>query len=609
VSIPILSSPLRTMLAGTVMAASVVVLAAVGETIGVPEPWPVLLVAGAGLLVGIPRLQHGLALGIGATFGLITAWLGASVLPDATAGAALANGVAVLLVTAVTLVSHGQLRFGMQLVGWAAMTALAGPLVPPGGPAILSPGPLLRAYVAVLIASGLGLLVAQVAQLLATGVKARRATVVAPLVAFGLTLATFASVPGAAFADDGPAPTVRHQQVLVRSHTSDGTPGRGVVITRLEASGTGSATVILRDQAVTGLRTLSGFGEPSTRGRDVTHVLTGGEAVRTVARLDRALPVAIDVAYRLDGAPIQPAALAGRSGRLDVTYTLTNRTAELRELRFFDANGRARTVTRAVAVPFAGTIGIALDGRFSGVRTDRGRVIADHTGQQLVADVVLFGPVGSPAQTLSWTADVRDAVVPAVSVQVFPIGPAELSGRPVEAAPADLLRADAVAGLLRDIADSGGLLRTGLSALGVDAALAAPNDAGSTATVLAQMRSTLDGLLETTALASADVNEVRALLAAQEQRSLAGDGLPYGLLVTGPGVPAGVDVVSDVVYVLEVAGSRDDGGPAMPLRFGLAVVLLAAVGLLGRAVGLLTGVGADGRTGVGATSRTNGPER
>jgi len=609
VSVPLLSSPLRTLLAGTVMAVSAVVLAAVGETIGVPEPWPVLLVAGAGLLVGIPRLQHGLALGIGATFGLVTTSLGSAVLPDSTAGIALANGVAVLLVTLVTLVSHGRLRFGMQLVGWAAMTALAGPLVAPDGPTILGVSQLLRGYVAVLIASGLGLLVAQVAQLLAAGVSPRRAPAVAPVLAIGLLLAGLLAAPGVASAADGPAPTVQHRQLVVRSHSSDGTPGRGVVITRLEATGTGGATVVLDDQAVTRLRRLSGFGEPSSIGRRVTHELTDREAIRTVAELDRPLPVTFDVAYRLDGVPIAPAALVGRSGRLEVTYTLTNRTAEARELRYFDTTGRARVVTRDVAVPFAGTLDVTLDGRFSRVRTDRGRVVTDHTGrQQLVGDMVLFGPVGAPVQSLTWTADVRDALVPAVRVGVVPVGPAEASRRDVAAARADVVRTGELARALRDIADSGGLLRTGLRALGVDAGPVAQDTTSSAAMVLAQMEVVLTDLLGTTALASADVNEARALIAAQEQRALSGAGNVYGLLTSGPDVPPDVRVGASVVYVLEVVGSRDDGGPGMPLRFGLALVLMAAVGLLGRAVGTLTGVGRDGRTVVGPTSRTNGRE-
>ena len=601
-SVPILNSPTRTLLAGTLMAASAVVLAVVGESIGVPEPWPVLLVAGAGLLVGIPRLQHGLALAVGATFGLFTTWLSAVVLPDVTAGTALATGVAVLFVTVVTVASSGRLRFGMQLVGWAAMTALAGPLVAPTGPAILRMGQLAGPYVAVLIASGLGLLVAQVAQLLATGVSARRGpkaspgpsgpssvppaplppAVLLPLIALGVSIAVLAVAPDVARADTVPVPTVQHRQLIIRTHSLDATPGRGVVVTRLDSVRTGEVSVALPDQAVTGLRNVGGFGAPDTNGQVVTYRLTDGVAVRTVADLDRALPVSISVAYRLDGQPIPPAALIGRSGRLEVTYTLVNRTTAARELRYFDASGRARLVTRDVAVPFAGTLQVTLDERLAGIRTDDGQVVTDRVGRrQLLADVVLFGPVGAPVQTVTWSADVRDAAVPAVQVVLLPVGATDLLGSGLDAT-----RADVLAGALRDIAASGGLLRTGLGALGAD----------TTVGLLAPLRAILEGQLETTALASADLNQARALLVAQEQRRRDGDGDLYGMLTDGRDLAAGVRADSAVVYVLDVAGSRADGGPAVPLRFGLAVVLLVAVGLLGQAVGALTGAVGDDRS-------------
>ena len=608
---PLLSSPLRTLLAGTLLAASALVLAVVGENIGVPEPWPVLLVVGAGLLVGIPRLRHALALAVGASIGLITVWLGVTALPDSTRGTALATGIAVLLITVVTLVSHGGLRFGLQLVGWAAMTALSGPLVAQAGPELVGTAAFLTVYATVLIASSLGLLVSQVAQLLASGASAgvaRRTrpegseasqdsedsertgrpeppsgtgglttALVAPVAALGVTLAALGLAQTMALADEGTVrgPVVNHQQLIVRTHTPDGTPARGTVVTRVGSQGAGTVTVVLDDQAVTGLRVLSSFATPEVDADRITHELSDGMSVRTIADLRRDLPVRIDVAYRLDGELVTPTALSGRSGRLEATYTVTNTTTEARELRFFDARGRSRTVTRDVSVPFAGTLRVTLDERISGVRSDDVRMTIDRSAhRELHGDVVLFAPVGSPVQTFTWSADVRDAVVPAVQVRLAPVAVADLG-------------ADAFAGVLRDLADTGGLLRTGLDALAVEDT--APAN-------LAQLRAGLEELLDMAAVASADVNEMRALLAAQEQRRLDGDGLVHGLLAAGQGLPAGVRADTGVVYVLEVAGTSDAGGPMLPLRFAIAIVLLAAVGLLGRAVGALTGVDVEDHT-------------
>jgi len=589
---PLLSSPLRTLLAGTLLAVSTLVLAIAGENIGVPEPWPVLLVVGAGLLVGIPRLNHGIALAVGASIGLATVWAGVAVLPDSTRGTALATGVAVLLITGVTLATRGWLRFGLQLVGWAAMTALSAPLLSVSGPVLLPTGRLLSAYATVLIASGLGLLVAQVAQLLASGVsptapgrrrRRRPATaILAPAIMLGVTFAAIGATSTAASADETTVrtPVVHHQQLIVRTHTPDSTPSRGAVVTRVGAQGADAVTVVLDDQAVGGLRVLSGTGTPEVDRARVTHTLSDGVDVRTIAVLERALPVRIDSVYRLDGERIAPAALAGRSGRLEVTYTLTNTTREARELRFFDARGRSRTVVRDVAVPFAGTLRVALDEQASGVHSDDLRISIDRGARRdLQGDVMLFGPVGSPVQTFTWSAQVRDAVVPAVQVRVAPVS---VTGIGIGGE-----RADAFAGVLRDLADAGGLLRTGLDGLGVG---------DVTDGDLTRLRTSLEGLLDTATVASAEVNEARALLAAQDQRRIDGDGLVHGLLANGQGLPAGVRAVTSVVYVLDVAGISDDGGPLLPLRFVSAIVLLAAVGILGRAVGALTGADDEGRT-------------
>jgi hypothetical protein len=572
----LIRTPLRALLAGLVLVASAVVLALVGGVLGVPEPWPVLLVAGAGLLVGVPRIQHGLALVVGATIGLGTAWLDLAHLPDATVGVAVAVGTAVLLITVVTLASRGWLRFGLQLVGWAVMTALAGPLVAAEAPSTTGAGPLLRTYVTVLIAAGLGLLVAQVAQLLATAGTARRSSRsrrgVRGAGVVGLVLATgLAAAPPVAQADSDPF--VQHQQLIVLQHSADGTPRSGTVLTRVGTSGAGQVRLELRDQAVAGLRNLDGFGTPEVRGDRITIDLADGSSLRTVADLARPLPVAISVAYVLDGEPIPPAALVGRSGSLEVTYTLENRTVEPREIRYSDAGGRTRTVTRDVAVPFAGLLSVALDDRFDLVRADRGRVSLDRGGSpQLWADLVLFAPVGAPVQTVTWTAEVRDAIVPAVHVELVPVGVGDLAARDAEAA-----RSDAFLGVLRDLAVAGELLRTRLRTLEPD------SDAG------------LAELFETLAVAAAGVGETRALLTAHEQRRIDGDGLVHGLLVAGPELPRGTRVDTGAVYVLAVQGLADDGGPSLPLRSGLALGLLGVVGLLGRAVGTLTEGRPEGR--------------
>ena len=594
----------RTLLAGLLVAASVAGLALTGGAIGIGEPWPVLLVVGAGLLVGVPRLRHALALVSGISIGAATAWASAVVLPDAPVGRAIAASVAVLLVTVMTLASRGKLRFGLQLVGWAAMTAL----VDMSSSAITTsprPADLVRVAVVLLLASGVGLLIAQVAQLVGIGiVRGHRDVAPAILVlALVLTPLLVASTPAAA--DDTDARTdrrvIEHRQTIVSTHAPDGTVTGGRAVTRLSVGGNGAdedVTVVLRDQAVRDLRSLSTFvgpAAPVVSGTTVTHAFAAARAsgadgasgasgaeVRTVATLGRTVPIDVDVAITLDGEPVTPAAVLGRSGRLEVTYTLTNRTVEPRELRHFDGSGRPRTVTRDVAVPFVGDLVVLLDDRFTAVRSDEAAVTAlspragggsDVT--ELRAGIVLAEPFGGPVRTVTWRADVEDAVVPPVSIRLAAVRMQDMT---LGAASDD--RAELIARVLRDVADASGLVLTGLRAL----------EAAGADEVLSRTSTALESALAVAVAAGADINELRALVAAQDRRVDDGDGLVHGLLDAADVSATGaVSVHASAVHVLELAGLDADDAPGALVRLALALLLLVAVGLLGREIATLTG--------------------
>ena len=595
------SPQLRTLLAGLVIVASAAALSIVGETLGVTDTWPVLLVAGTGLLVGVPRLRHALALLSGVLGGAVTVWIGAAVLPVAPVGRATATAAGVLLLTVVTLASRGRLRLSVQLVGWAAAVALLEPAaarVAVGGASLLST--IAAGVAALLVAAGLGLLVAQVTQLVATGTLHRRSDGAAGLAgigaagAAGLAVALLAA-PTAASADVADVRgVVEHRQTIVRSHAADGTVTGGSVVTRLSTSGAGEVTVVLRDQAVRGLRSLTGLagagplGEraaPDVVGRIVTHRLTDPTTVRTVAVLDRELPVQLEVAVTLDGEPVTPAAVVGRSGRLRVTYTLINTTAELREVRHFDGAGRPRTVTRDVAVPLIGDLVVTFDDRFRAIRSEDG-LVADGS---LRTELVLAAPAGAPVRTVTWSADVDDAALPPVRIQVTPVALTDTARGDVESA-----RLRASTNALRDIADAGGLTRTGVTAL---LQLSGTSPSPSDDELAVRTLAILDGLLAGAAATGAELDELRALIALQDARARDGDGEIHPLIVLDDVDAAGAAmngaggaprVEASVLYVLEVAGRGEESVPGTVIRLLFALGLLAAVGLLGRAIGRVT---------------------
>ena len=600
------STQARTLVAGVLVAGAAAVLVATEDALGLTEAWPVLLIAGTGLLLGVPRLRHALALVSGMLAGGVTLWAAAAVLPDIAAGRAIATVLGVAALTAVTLATRGRLRLSVQLIGWAAALGHTGPsvaAVPTGGAPLLMA--LAVGLTTLLVAAGLGLLLAQVVQLVTLVPSGRRerggtasvAAVAGGGLAAGLAVAlTIAAAPALASVDTGNG-IVEHRQTVVRTFTADGTPSAGSVVTKVGTSGTGGVSIVLRDQAVRGLRSLTGLagsgpfreaGAPDAVGRLVTHRLPEGGSVRTVATLDRSLPVDLSIAFTLDGQPITPAALVGRSGRLEVTYTLTNLTVEPRDLRHFDGAGRPRTVTRDVAVPFVGELVVPLDDRFRGVRA-RGATVSEGG---LHAELVLAEPVGAPVRTVTWRADVVDAVVPPVQVRLAPV-PLTDTAR----GGTDVARLRRSTAALRELSDTAGLAITGAIALEqlAEGTITQGDDdlAGRTVSIL-------EGLLTGAALAGAELGELRALIEAQDQRARAGDGHVHGMLVVadvrgadGRAAPAVRPYVeTSVVYVLDVAGRGGGGGSEVPVRLVLAVVLVGAVGLLGRSTARILGVGA-----------------
>ena len=122
----------------------------------------------------------------------------------------------------------------------------------------------------------------------------------------------------------------------------------------------------------------------------------------------RQLPVGVSIRYELDGAPIAPKDLGGKSGRLKMTFSYTNRQAE--EVTI---NGKKEKIY----VPFVMLTGMMLDNEKVGnVTVSNGKVINDGS-RTYVAGFALPGMQASLGldkdkiklpDTVEVTADVKD---------------------------------------------------------------------------------------------------------------------------------------------------------------------------------------------------------
>ncbi len=126
----------------------------------------------------------------------------------------------------------------------------------------------------------------------------------------------------------------------------------------------------------------------------------------------------------MDGEEVAPRDVLGHDGEVAVTYVVRNLTAVPTELTLVDGDGATSTETVDVAVPMVGSLSMTLPGAFRDVVAPGAVVVGDGRGGTVVNwSLLLFSPLGSETQEVTWTAQATDAVVPSASLQVLPVTP------------------------------------------------------------------------------------------------------------------------------------------------------------------------------------------
>ena len=136
---------------------------------------------------------------------------------------------------------------------------------------------------------------------------------------------------------------------------------------------------------VTGLSDLENVkgDETYTLGGDNSCVWDArGNDIYYQGRIDKELPVSVSVSCTLDGTPISPEELAGRSGRVTIRFDYANMQYEM-----VDIGGRQEKIY----VPFAMLTGVLLDnGAFTNVSVSNGKIMNDG-GRTIVAGLAFPG--------------------------------------------------------------------------------------------------------------------------------------------------------------------------------------------------------------------------
>lgn len=248
----------------------------------------------------------------------------------------------------------------------------------------------------------------------------RRATLIAGLAALALA----ASAPAAfATAASGPVSVLDTETVQVYAN-ADGHIQSQRVYEQLELTGHGH--VRLSNPVGSGLRNLDGFGGVTVvDGHElVDTTVDGHQERRTVNNFNGSLPLSVAVSYKLDGKPVKAADIVGRSGHLEVSYTVANISGKPTQLTFPDGRGGTITKTESVPVPLVGTLTVTAPSSYRNVASQAANMAGDGQGGTLLSfTMTLFPPIGSPQATFGYSADISHGVVPRATVSALPVDP------------------------------------------------------------------------------------------------------------------------------------------------------------------------------------------
>lgn len=155
-----------------------------------------------------------------------------------------------------------------------------------------------------------------------------------------------------------------------------------------------------------------------------TTTVTGDKRLRTVSDSTKALPLTGKVTYRLNGRVVQPSAVVGATGDLEVGYQVTNTTSRRTSVTYDDGTGTQVTKDVDVVVPMVASLTTTLPSTFTDVSSGEASVAGDgHGATSLTFTLTLFGPIGSPTATFGYRARITHGEVPPATLKGLPVSP------------------------------------------------------------------------------------------------------------------------------------------------------------------------------------------
>ncbi len=223
--------------------------------------------------------------------------------------------------------------------------------------------------------------------------------------------------------------TVRKSVSL--SGAPDGTikSSSSMMVTAVSSVGNGQATVTVPVGADSA-RNLDGFSSVPVKGQNAQFTVNPngtGQEQRIVTSSNDG-PIKVKVTATLDGKPINPGDVVGKSGVLAVNYMIVNTETKKQTVTYKDVNGNDVTSEVDVAAPIGGSVDIILPQGFNEITATGANIGGDGTGaSKLSYSLVLFEPLGNRVANIGYQTRITDGTLPQAQFTFLPIIPMENS--------------------------------------------------------------------------------------------------------------------------------------------------------------------------------------
>ncbi|MDT7539448.1 MAG: putative rane protein [Actinomycetota bacterium] len=233
-----------------------------------------------------------------------------------------------------------------------------------------------------------------------------------------------ASPIGAAAASSNEPAIVVNRETVQAELNPSGSVDTARLFSQLVVTGDGTYKVF-DPTSGKNIRDLDGFSAPSVKNGMANYTIDvhGRTSRRTVSDFTGKLPITVQAEYTLDGKRMSAQDIVGKSGILDVQYTVENVSATPTQISFTVA-GKKVTKTVDLVTPYVGQLSLTLGSSFTDIDATRADIGGDGRGGQVLNwTMVLFEPIGQVKQRFGYTARVKHAQLPAATIQAVPVSP------------------------------------------------------------------------------------------------------------------------------------------------------------------------------------------